>query len=81
MISKIFLTLFLLNTAVLLLVSVLWRNRDTTFVDFLMAGTFIYRDLPKYIRKERTKLYLTLSYSFIAVFVLFITSMILAGPP
>jgi len=81
MITRILLTLCALNMAVLLLVSVLWRNRDTSFGSFLMAGSFIYRDLPKYIRKERTRAYLALSYSSIGVFMLLILSMILIGPP
>ena len=71
----------MLNTAALILVSILWRNRDIRFLSFLLAGTLIYRDLPKYVKKERTRAYLALSYSLVGVFVLTILSMILIGPP
>jgi len=75
--SRIFVTLFALNAGAFLLVTILWKNKDTSWSIF--AGSFIYRDLPKFIRKERTRAYLALSYSGIILFVLTVLSMILFG--
>jgi hypothetical protein len=81
MLTRILLTLFVLNAIALVLAGLLWRNKDIAFGSFLMAGTFICRDLPKYIKKEKIKGYLALSYSGIAVFILLVLSMILISPP
>jgi hypothetical protein len=77
--TKTFLTLFALNVGALLLVSILWKNKDTRFTSFFFAGTYIYRDLSKFIRKERTRAYLALSYSGLILFVLVVLSIILLG--
>jgi len=77
--SQIFLTLFALNAAAVILVGILWKNKDIKFTWFFFAGTYIYRDLSKFIRKERTKAYLALSYSGIVLFVLTVLSMIVLG--
>ena len=77
--SQIFLTLFALNAAALILAGILWKNKDARFTSFFFAGTCIYRDLSKFIRKERTRAYLALSYSGIMLFVLAVLSMILFG--
>jgi hypothetical protein len=79
--TGIVLILFLLNSAGILLASVLWRNKDTGFSSFVAAGSLIYRDLPRFIRKEKVTAYLALSYSAVILFMLTIVSMILFGPP
>ena len=71
--------LFALNVGALLLVSNLWRNKDTRFTSFFFAGTYIYRDLSKFIGKERKAAYLVLSCSGVVLFVLAVLSMILLG--
>ena len=75
LISRIILGLFVVNTAVLVAASLLWRNKNTNFGKFLMTGSYIYRDLPKYIKQNRTKPYLAVSYSFILLFMLLIVSL------
>ena len=71
--------MFVLNVGVLLLVSILWREKDIKFTWFIFAGSCIYRDLSKYIRKERKWTYLAISYSGVILFVLASISMIVSG--
>jgi hypothetical protein len=80
-ITRILLTLFVVNMAALFVGSIAWRNKEITFGSFFVTGTFIYRDLPKYIKQEKTTAYMVLSYSGLAVFMLLVLSMILLGTP
>ena len=73
-ISQIFLTIFLLNIFVILFASVLWKNRSCNFAKFVLAGSYIYRDLPTYIKRNRVRAFLLLSYSAIITFMLFVLS-------
>ncbi len=77
LISQIFLTLFIINTAAIGVFSILWKNDNINFSEFLLAGSFIYRDLPKYIKNDKIKPYQVLSYSAIILFMLFILSITL----
>ena len=73
--SNIILALIIVNIVVLVFVSLLWRNKNTNFAKFLMARSFIFRDLPKYIEKSWIKPYLAISYSCLILFILFIVSL------
>lgn len=76
-ISQIIFTLFILNTALLLVTSVLWKHKDVSFSESMMAGSRMYRDLPRYIKRERVKTYLAISYSAIILFMLSLLSFVL----
>jgi len=79
LITQVILILFLVNTVTILILSVLWKNKEVNLVQFVIAGSSIYRELPKYLRKNRIKPYLFLSYSAILFFMLFILSMVLSN--
>jgi hypothetical protein len=54
--TRTLLSLFLLDAGALLLATPLWKEKDTELSSFFWAGSYIYyRDLPKYIREERTR--------------------------
>ena len=69
--------MFALNVFTLFVVSILWKVKDKRLTSFFFAGTYIYRDLSKFIRKEKMAAYLALSYSVIILFVLTGLSIIL----
>ena len=61
--TQILLILTIANMVGLLLLSVIWRHEDVSFAEFFMKGSFIYRDIEKYIRKDRVMPFRALSYS------------------
>ena len=68
---------FYLNIFALLVASVIWKNKNVNFATFILAGSFIYRDLSKYIRPDRGKAYLIISCSSIFIFMLLILSAVI----
>jgi hypothetical protein len=78
-IVQIILALLILNLATVLVLSIIWRNRETNIAKFFLAGSTIYRDLPVYIRKDRAKAYLILSYTVIFLFITLIVGLFLTS--
>ena len=79
--SYTILILFILNIFALLVASVIWKNKNVNFATFILAGSFIYRDLSKYIRPDRGKAYLIISCSSIFIFMLLILSAVIFEKP
>ena len=74
LISYTILILFILNVLAVLVATVIRKNKNVSFAKFVMAGSFIYRDLESYIRPDRGRAYITISCSSILLFMLFILS-------
>ena len=72
--TQILLILTIANMVGLLLLSVVWRRRDVSFAEFLLKGSFIYRDIEKYIRNDRVMPFMALSYSGVLLFMTTIIS-------
>ena len=79
LLSSIIFILFIINVVAILFFSIVWKNRDVNFAKYVLTGTYIYRDLSKYIRKDRASAFLILSYSGVGLFIALVASMVLAN--
>ena len=77
--SQIILALLIANALLLVVVAIIWRNKETKFSEFLLSGSYIYRDIEKYIRKDKSSIFLTVSYSGIGLFIMLIASMVITS--
>ena len=71
--------LFIVNSIAILFFSIVWKKREISFAKFVLTGTNIYRDISKYIRNDKTKPFLILSYSGVVLFMALVASMVLAS--
>lgn len=78
--SQVLLVVTLLNMAAVIVLSFLWKNENVTWRTLFSAGSFAYRDLSKYIRPDRTRAFLALSYSAIILFMILLLSAIVLRP-
>ena len=66
--TQILLILTIVNMVSILILSVVWRHEDVSFSEFYWKGSFIYRDIEKYIRNDRVMPFMALSYTGILLF-------------
>ena len=73
-ITQVLLILFLVDMFAVLLLGVVWKREDVSFSEVFWKGSFVYRDIEKYIRKDRISPFMALSYSGILLFMAVIVS-------
>jgi len=76
MFIQITLIFLIVNIAAVLILLIIWRNKETKFAKFILAGSTIYRDLPMFIKKDKNKVYLALSYTVIILFFLLVVELL-----
>ena len=79
-VSFIIISLCAVNILIVIIAGIFWKPKTVTFTEIFLAGSFIYRDLHKYIKADRIKAFLAMSYSAVILFLLFIVSIFFCKP-